>query len=81
MTILVYLFFIRSVTHYNSYHNNNINYHMTRNTIFSAVVGYGYLITFSVYLLNTILVYEPYGRTPMFQINQSLLSDWFCGCK
>jgi hypothetical protein len=54
MIVLVYLFFIRSVTHYKNYHNNNINYHMTRNTIFSVVIGYVYLITFSFYFFDTI---------------------------
>ena len=26
-------------------------------------------------------IVEPYGRTLVAQINQSLLNDWFCGCK
>ena len=32
-------------------------------------------------LIAYCLTYEPYGRTPVFQINRSPLDDWFCGCK
>ena len=67
------LIFIRSVTYYKSYHNNNINYHMTRNAIFSVVVGYGYLITFSFHFFDTIFVYKPHGGTLVSQISWSLL--------